>query len=121
MRNVKLAIAAAALGLATALAPLPAKAAEEVRIVMGASGDGALQRGMRLFAKKIEEGSGGAYTGKVFAGTLLSYAETTEGLSNGTAHIGYMVPAYVRGDSRSPITASISSPRSSNRWSSAGR
>lgn len=97
MRNVKLAFAAAALGAAAMLAPISAQA-EEVRIVMGASGDGALQRGMNLFAEKIEEGTGGAYTGKVFAGTLLSYAETTEGLTNGTAQIGYMVPAYVRGE-----------------------
>lgn len=97
MKNVKLAFAAAAFGMASVLAPVSALA-EEVRIVMGASGDGALQRGMRLFAEKIEEGTGGAYTGKVFAGTLLSYAETTEGLTNGTAQIGYMVPAYVRGE-----------------------
>lgn len=97
MWNVKSAFITAAFGIAASLAPLPVQA-EEVRIVMGASGDGPLQQGQRLFAKKIEEGTGGAYTGKVFAGTLLSYAETTEGLTNGSAHIGYMVPAYVRGE-----------------------
>lgn len=97
MKNVMLAFAAAAFALTTAISPLAVQA-KEVRIVMGASGDGALERGMALFAKKIEEGTGGDYTGKVFLGTLLSYAETTEGLSNGTAEIGYMVPAYVRGE-----------------------
>ena len=52
MRYVKLALLMAALGIATALAPPPTQA-KEVRIVMGASGDGALQRGMHLFAKNI--------------------------------------------------------------------
>lgn len=95
--KLNLAFAAAAIGIAAAINPVSVQA-KEVRIVIGASGDGALQRGMRLFAKKIEEKSGGNYTGKVFEGTLLNYSETTKGLSTGVAEVGYMVPAYVRGE-----------------------
>ncbi len=97
MIKLNLAFAAAAIGIAAAINPVSVQA-KEVRIVIGASGDGALQRGMRLFAKKIEEKSGGNYTGKVFEGTLLNYSETTKGLSTGVAEVGYMVPAYVRGE-----------------------
>lgn len=72
--------------------------AKEVRIVIGTAGDGALHRGMDHFAQKIEEKTNGEYTGKVFKGSLLSFGETPKGVTNGVAEVGYVVPAYVRGE-----------------------
>lgn len=72
MRILGTAVATATLGLALALMPMVSKA-KEISIAMGASGDGALQKAQRLFAQKIEEKTGGAYTGRTFEGTLLNY------------------------------------------------
>lgn len=72
--------------------------AEELRIAIGAPGDNALVRGMQMFADKLEERTKGAYTGKVFAGSLLSYAEATNGVRDGIADVGYVIPAYTRAE-----------------------
>ena len=71
---------------------------KEVRIAMGASGDGALQKAQRLFAAKIEESTGGEYTGRTFEGTLLSYAELPQGVATGVVDVGYWPAAYVPGE-----------------------
>lgn len=101
MRLLETAATAAVLGLAFAMAPISTEA-KEVRIAMGASGDGALQKAQRLFAQKIEEKTGGAYTGRTFEGTLLNYTEMAQGVATGVVEIGYWPPAYVPGEF--PIT-----------------
>ena len=87
----------AALGLTLAFSPITA-GAKEVRIAMGASGDGALQKAQRLYAKNIEERTGGAYTGKTYEGTLLNYVEMAQGVATGIVEVGYWPPAYVPGE-----------------------
>ncbi len=97
MRKVTTLLVMAALGLVTTFAA-PSAEAREVRIAMGASGDGALQRAQRLFAEKIEEKTGGEYTGRTFEGTLLSYAELPQGVATGVVEVGYWPAAYVPGE-----------------------
>ncbi|MAR20160.1 MAG: hypothetical protein CML44_12405 [Rhodobacteraceae bacterium] len=87
----------AALGLTLAFSPITA-GAKEVRIAMGASGDGALQKAQRLYAKNIEERTNGAYTGKTYEGTLLNYVEMAQGVATGIVEVGYWPPAYVPGE-----------------------
>ncbi|MDC0043247.1 hypothetical protein OAJ10_05765 [Paracoccaceae bacterium] len=85
--------------LATALSiAATAGLTKEVRIAMGASGDGALQKAQRLFAAKIEESTGGEYTGRTFEGTLLNYAELPQGVATGVVDVGYWPAAYVPGE-----------------------
>ena len=95
MKHIRNALSGATVAAALAVTPAAAK---EVRIVIGAAGDGALQRGMEYFAETLEEKTGGELTGKVFKGSLLNYAETPKGLAEGVADVGYVVPAYVRGE-----------------------
>lgn len=97
MRVLGTAVATATLGLALALMPMVSEA-KEIRIAMGASGDGALQKAQRLFAQKIEEKTGGAYTGRTFEGTLLNYTEMAQGVATGVVEVGYWPPAYVPGE-----------------------
>ena len=92
----------AALSLTLAFSPISA-GAKEVRIAMGASGDGALQKAQRLYAKNIEERTGGAYTGRTYEGTLLNYVEMAQGVATGIVEVGYWPPAYVPGDYHEPI------------------
>ncbi|WP_339947453.1 C4-dicarboxylate TRAP transporter substrate-binding protein [uncultured Albimonas sp.] len=91
------AAAVCALGALGALAAAPASA-KELRIVIGAPGESSLQLAMRMFAEKIEENTGGEYTGKTYEGTLLSYAESTAGVRDGIADVAYTVPAYTRAE-----------------------
>jgi TRAP-type transport system periplasmic protein len=86
-----------AIGLAHFLAPVVSEA-KEVRIAMGAAGDGALQKAQRLFAQKIEERTNGEYTGRTFEGTLLNYVEMAQGVAAGVVEIGYWPPAYLPGE-----------------------
>src|SRR6056297_3622418 len=95
MKNFRDALSGVA--VAAALATTPA-AAKEVRIVIGAGGDGALQQGMDFFAGTLEEKTGGDLTGRVFKGALLPYAETPKGLSEGVADVAHGAAAYRRGD-----------------------
>lgn len=97
MKFSGISVATAALGLALAVIPISV-GAKEVRIAMGASGDGALQKAQRLFAQKIEEKTGGAYTGRTFEGTLLNYTEMAQGVATGVVEVGYWPPAYVPGE-----------------------
>lgn len=90
------ALPAAAAALAAAFA-VPA-GAEELRIAIGSPSDNALNRGMQVFADALAEKSGGAYTGKVFPGTLLTFAESTTGLRDGIADVAYVIPAYTRAE-----------------------
>ncbi|MCG8548499.1 MAG: hypothetical protein MJE12_30220 [Alphaproteobacteria bacterium] len=115
MKALKTACAVALLGVVSWVAPVADVEAKEVRIVIGVAGDGALQQGMDQFANRVEAKTEGAYTGRVFKGSLLSYAETPPGLANGVAEVGYMVPAYVRGEYpltnfATDITATIVEP-----------
>ena len=89
---------ASAVVAATLVFSTQASSAKEVRIAMGASGDGALQKAQRLFAQKIEESTGGEYTGRTFEGTLLSYAELPQGVATGVVEVGYWPAAYVPGE-----------------------
>ena len=90
-------LCAAAVCALGALAAAPASA-KELRIVIGAPGESSLQQAMRMFAEKIEENTGGEYTGKTYEGTLLSYAESTAGVRDGIADVAYTVPAYTRAE-----------------------
>lgn len=115
MKALETACAVALLGVVSWVAPVADVEAKEVRIVIGVAGDGALQQGMDQFANRVEAKTEGAYTGRVFKGSLLSYAETPPGLANGVAEVGYMVPAYVRGEYpltnfATDITATIVEP-----------
>ncbi len=87
-------IGAGALSVMTAAPAM----AEEIRIAIGAPGESSLQKGMRMFAKKIGENTNGAYTGKTYEGSLLSYAEATAGVRDGIADVAYVVPAYTRAE-----------------------
>lgn len=72
--------------------------ADELRIAIGNTGDSALVRGMYRFAAEIEKGTDGRYTGKVYELSLLNYAEAMTGVRDGIADVGYVIPAYARGE-----------------------
>lgn len=93
-RTRKAGVAAAA---ALVLGAAPA-VSEELRIAIGSPGDNALVRGMSVFADAVETETNGAFTGKVFPGTLLSFSEATSGLRDGIADVAYIVPAYTRAE-----------------------
>jgi TRAP-type C4-dicarboxylate transport system substrate-binding protein len=94
----KLALAGAlAGGLAAMSAPGLAQA-KELRIVFGQAGDTGLTDGTKAFAAGIEERTDGRYTGKVFIGSLLNYAETMTGIRDGIADAGFVIPAYHRAE-----------------------
>lgn len=95
MKFIGKALFAVMVSAAVAATPVAAK---EARIVIGTAGDGTLQQGMDFFAEKLAEKTGGEITGKVYKGSLLNYAETPKGLAEGVADVGYVVPAYVRGE-----------------------
>ncbi|MEC9345300.1 MAG: C4-dicarboxylate TRAP transporter substrate-binding protein [Pseudomonadota bacterium] len=91
---IRAVLVAAVLSVAIAA---PARA-EELRIAVGATGDNGLINGMKRFATEIEKATGGRYTGKVYEQVLLNYAETMAGVRDGVADIGYVIPAYARGE-----------------------
>ena len=70
-----LGLAAAPLAMAATLvaAPSPSEA-RELRIATGTASKNALNRQMDRFAELVEEGTEGAYTGKTYPGTLVSFA-----------------------------------------------
>lgn len=89
----------AAGALATAAAALALAApgwAGELRIASGTMSKNALNGGMNRFAELVAEKTGGAYTGKVYEGTLLSFAEMLNGVRDGVVDVGYVIPAYAR-------------------------
>lgn len=89
--------AAAVLGLAIGAGTLSASATE-LRIASGTVSKNALNGGMYKFAELIAQKTDGAYTGKVFPGTLLSFAEMTNGVRDGVVDVGYVIPAYTRAE-----------------------
>lgn len=84
--------------VAQALAAAAPAAAEELRIAMGQAGNNGLVQGMHRFGDVVARETGGAYTSKVYAGSLLNYAETMTGLRDGIADVGFVVPAYHRAE-----------------------
>lgn len=85
-------------GLAFAASLTGGVAAEELRIASGTVSKNALNGGMYRFAELIEDKTGGAYTGKVFAGTLLTFAEMLNGVRDGIVDVGFVIPAYARAE-----------------------
>ena len=90
-------LAGAALAALTIGLALPV-AAEELRIASGTVSKNALNGGMDKFAALIEEKTGGAYTGKTFPGTLLTFAEMLNGVRDGVVDVGFNIPAYARAE-----------------------
>lgn len=84
-------------GLCVALATGTASA-EELRIASGTVSKNALNGGMQKFADLIGEKTGGAYTAKVFPGTLLTFAEMLNGVRDGVVDVGFNIPAYARAE-----------------------
>lgn len=72
--------------------------AEELRIAIGMPPGNSLTAGMEKFAANLEEQTGGEYSGKVYPGTLLNFAESLTGVRDGIADVAYIVPAYHRGE-----------------------
>ncbi|WP_137389676.1 C4-dicarboxylate TRAP transporter substrate-binding protein [Rhodoligotrophos defluvii] len=90
--------ALAGAGLAAAVAAASPAKAEELRIVIGLPGDYALVHAMQKFADQVERRTDGAYTGKVYAGSLLTFAETMSGVRDGIAAIGFVPTGYHRAE-----------------------
>ncbi|MFV0475511.1 MAG: C4-dicarboxylate TRAP transporter substrate-binding protein [Pikeienuella sp.] len=82
---------------AVALSAGAAKA-EELRVTIGQAGDSALVQGVERFAENLGKETEGAYTGKLYAGSLLNYAETLTGLRDGITDVGFIVVAYHRAE-----------------------
>ncbi len=95
--GMKSVLAAGAIALGS-VAFNSATQAEELRIAIGLTGDNGLVRGMYRFADEIETRTDGRYTGKVFELSLLNFAESMTGVRDGIADVGYVVPAYHRGE-----------------------
>ncbi|MFY0634038.1 MAG: C4-dicarboxylate TRAP transporter substrate-binding protein [Vannielia sp.] len=89
-------LAALVAGATFALAGMAS--AEELRIASGTVSKNALNGGMDRFAALIEEKTEGAYTGKVFPGTLLTFAEMLNGVRDGVVDVGFNIPAYARAE-----------------------
>ncbi len=88
---------------ATAIAALAAGLgggveAKELRIATGTASKNSLNKQMFRFAELIEEKTGGAYTGKVFPGTLVSFAEMINGVRDGIVDVGYIITVYGRAE-----------------------
>lgn len=92
--------ASAALALLAGLAAVAPSAAtaEELRIATGTASKNSLNGAVFRFAELIEEKTGGAYTGKVFPGTLVSFAEMINAVRDGVVDVGYIVTAYARAE-----------------------
>ena len=92
-----LGLAAAPLAMAATLvaAPTPSEA-RELRIATGTASKNALNRQMDRFAELVEEGTEGAYTGKTYPGTLVSFAEMINAVRDGIVDVGYIVTVYDR-------------------------
>lgn len=86
------------IGLSLGLGLSAPASAEELRLAIGMAGDNELVHGMEAFAANIEDRTGGAYTGKVFQKSLLSFAESMTGVRDGIADVAYVVPAYHRAE-----------------------
>ncbi|MEC9345299.1 MAG: C4-dicarboxylate TRAP transporter substrate-binding protein [Pseudomonadota bacterium] len=90
-------LTAGVLAAGVAAVTVPAQAVE-LRIAIGGTGNNGLVNGMKRFATEIEKATEGRYTGKVYEQVLLNYAETMTGVRDGVADIGYVIPAYARGE-----------------------
>lgn len=96
-RSMKNMLAAGAIALGS-LAYTASAQADELRMAIGLTGDNGLVNGMYHFAERIDARTEGRYTGKVFELSLLNFAESMTGVRDGIADIGYVVPAYHRGE-----------------------
>lgn len=97
-RTFRRAAAAVAMAVAMTIGATAPAMATELRIASGTVSKNALNGGMYKFAELIEQKTDGAYTGKVFPGTLLSFAEMTNGVRDGIVDVGYVIPAYTRAE-----------------------
>lgn len=88
---------AVVVGGAGVLGASPARS-EELRMVFGLPGDYALPNALRRFAELIKEHTDGAYTGRLYAGSLLNFAETMAGIRDGIASVGYVPTGYHRSE-----------------------
>ncbi|MEW5420920.1 C4-dicarboxylate TRAP transporter substrate-binding protein [Amorphus sp. 3PC139-8] len=84
-------------GLALALS-IGTASADELRIASGTVSKNALNGGMDKFAELIEQKTDGEYTGKVYPGTLLTFAEMLNGVRDGIVDVGFNIPAYARAE-----------------------
>ena len=90
------AIMSAGLALSTSL---PGNAAaKELRIATGTASKNGLNSGVVVFADELKKLTGGKYTSEVYPGTLLKFAEMTNGIRDGIVDIGYTIPAYSRAE-----------------------
>lgn len=72
--------------------------AKELRIATGTASQNGLNSGVVVFAEELERLSEGEYTSEVYPGTLLKFAEMTNGIRDGIVDIGYTIPAYSRAE-----------------------
>ncbi|WP_069300924.1 C4-dicarboxylate TRAP transporter substrate-binding protein [Neptunicoccus sediminis] len=94
MKHFNLAALATSLGLAVA----PAAQADTLRHVIGAAALSGLTDGTQAWADYIKEQTGGETEIKIYAGSLLNFAETFTGLRDGIADSGFVVSAYHRAE-----------------------
>ena len=88
----------AALSLGLSLGLTGSANAKELRIATGTASQNGLNSGVVVFADEIERLSGGEFTSEVYPGTLLKFAEMTNGIRDGIVDIGYTIPAYSRAE-----------------------
>ncbi len=84
--------------LAAGLALTGFAAAKELRVATGTASKNGLNSGVVVFAEEFEKLSDGKYTSEVYPGTLLKFAEMTNGIRDGIVDIGYTIPAYSRAE-----------------------
>jgi TRAP-type C4-dicarboxylate transport system substrate-binding protein len=94
----KLALAGMLAGGIAGVTSVTPAAAEELRIVYGQASDNGLTDGIKRFAESIEGRTDGRYTGKVYLGSLLNFAETMTGVRDGITDTGFVIPAYHRAE-----------------------
>ncbi|WP_121062497.1 C4-dicarboxylate TRAP transporter substrate-binding protein [Chachezhania antarctica] len=75
-----------------------AAAAEELRVATGTASQNGLNSGVVAFAEAFEALTDGKYTTEVYPGTLLKFAEMTNGVRDGIVDIAYTIPAYSRAE-----------------------
>ncbi len=94
MNRLKTIFLAAASAMALSL---PAQA-ETLRHAIGAAAISGLTDGTEAWADYVNETTGGAVEIKIYAGSLMNFAETFTGLRDGIADSGFVVPAYHRAE-----------------------
>lgn len=80
---------------ATAILDLSTNAsAEQLNYAAGAPASVPQYQSIEKYAQAVEDNSGGEHNLKIFAMTLLNFAEMSDGVRDGLADIGWVIPPY---------------------------